>query len=54
MGGTVFAVGWDDASVILKVLDTGLVDKSYDDAVQTCASAVSSPLALAPARKRAR
>ena len=35
MGGTVFAVGWDDASVILKVLDTGLVDKSYDDAVQT-------------------
>jgi len=36
MGRTVFAVGWDDASVILKVLDNGqLNDQSYDTLIQT-------------------
>lgn len=32
---TVFALGWDDASVILKVIDNGGDDVSYDTAIQT-------------------
>jgi hypothetical protein len=36
MGATVFALGWDDASVILKVIDTGTsADPSFDGAIQT-------------------
>ena len=36
MGCTLFALGWDDSSVILKVVDTGCGgDASYDETVQT-------------------
>ena len=35
MGQVVFAMGWDDASVILKVLQNGADEPSYDDQVQT-------------------
>jgi hypothetical protein len=36
MGRTVFALGWDSKSVILKVIDYGAAgDQSYDSAVQT-------------------
>lgn len=37
MGCVVFAAGWDDVSIILKVIDTGcgITDPSYDTAVQT-------------------
>ena len=34
-GQVVFALGWDDASVILKVVDNGADEVSYDKSVQT-------------------
>ena len=36
MGCTGWALGWDDASVILKLIDTGCGgDVSYNESVQT-------------------
>jgi hypothetical protein len=34
-GNVVFALGWDDASVILKIVDNGNDEISYDTSVQT-------------------